>query len=65
MVSSTNRDLLTLSVPKLHTGIGLLCERTAALAARVLLATLLLWLLVFRVPNIIRSPSFESFLARI
>ena len=37
-------------------GVGLLWRRTAALAARVLFAYLLLWLLVLRVPSIIVSP---------
>jgi uncharacterized membrane protein len=36
-------------------GIGLLWQRSAALAARVLLACLLLWLLVLRVPGIFLS----------
>jgi uncharacterized membrane protein len=40
-------------------GIGLLWQRTAALAARVLLACLLLWLLVLRVPGIFVSPTVE------
>jgi uncharacterized membrane protein len=37
-------------------GVGLLWKRTAAAAARVLLASLFLWTLVFRVPPIIRAP---------
>jgi uncharacterized membrane protein len=36
-------------------GIGLLWQRTAALAARVLLAFLLLWLLLWRVPAVLLS----------
>jgi len=40
-------------------GIGLLMPRTAALAARVLLACLLLWLLLFRLPMIFRAPAVE------
>jgi uncharacterized membrane protein len=39
----------------LAAGIGLFWRRTASLAARVLLAYLLLWLLVFRVPGLFRS----------
>jgi uncharacterized membrane protein YphA (DoxX/SURF4 family) len=45
----------------LATGLGLLWQRTAAIAARVLFASLLVWLLVVRMPNIIRSPSFGVF----
>ena len=36
----------------LASGIGLLWPRTAAVAARVLFATLMVWLLAFRVPNL-------------
>jgi uncharacterized membrane protein len=43
----------------LASGAGLLWRRTAASAARVLLAWLLLWLLVFRVPVIARAPGVE------
>ena len=45
----------------LATGIGLLWQRTAAAAARALFASLLLWLLLLRVPNIILSPTFGVF----
>ena len=45
----------------LTTGIGLLWQRTSAAAARVLFASLLLWLLLLRVPNIILSPTFGVF----
>ena len=41
----------------LASGIGLLWQRTAAAAARVLLVYLLLWLLVLRVPLIFISPT--------
>ena len=41
----------------LASGIGLLWQRTATLAARVLLAYLLLWLLLFRVPGMFRTPT--------
>ena len=42
-------------------GIGLLWRRTAAPAARVLLAWLLLWFLLFRLPYIFLSPNVETF----
>ena len=41
-------------------GMGLLWKRTAGPAARVLLAYLLLWLLVFRVRDIFRAPAALS-----
>ncbi len=45
----------------LASGIGLLWRRTAAPAARVLLAWLLLWFLLFRLPYIFLSPNVETF----
>ncbi len=42
-------------------GIGLLWQRTAAAAARVLLACLLLWLLVFRVPGLFRGLTVDVY----
>lgn len=45
----------------LASGIGLLWRRTAAPAARLLFASLLLWFLIFRVPDIVRSPTFSVF----
>jgi hypothetical protein len=47
------------SLISLASGIGLLWQRTAAAAARVLLAYLLLWFLLLRVPGIFLSPTVE------
>lgn len=44
----------------LISGVGLLVQRTAAIAARLLLAALFLWLLLFRLPNFLRLPAFEA-----
>jgi uncharacterized membrane protein len=41
-------------------GIGLLFHRTAAISARLLLTTLLLWLLLFRLPNFLHEPAFAA-----
>ncbi len=43
----------------LASGIGLLWQRTAALAARVLIAYLLLWLLLLRVPGIFLASNVD------
>jgi uncharacterized membrane protein len=43
----------------LASGIGLLLQRAATAAARVLLAYLLLWLLLLRVPGIFLAPNVE------
>jgi hypothetical protein len=47
-------------VVSLITGIGLLVRRMAASAARLLLAALLVWMLLFRLPNILRDPLFAA-----
>lgn len=44
----------------LASGIGLLVPRVAAIAARLLLTTLLLWLLIFRLPNFLLTSPFEA-----
>jgi uncharacterized membrane protein len=44
----------------LASGIGLLWQRAATPAARVLLSYLLLWWLLFRVPDIFRAPMVEG-----
>lgn len=44
----------------LGSGIGLLWQRTAVAAARVLLAYLLVWLLLLRVPPIFRAPMSQD-----
>jgi len=43
----------------LASGAGLLSQRAAAGAARVLLAYLLIWLVVFRVPVVLKAPAVE------
>jgi uncharacterized membrane protein len=47
------------AVISLASGVGLLFQRTAATAARVLLACFLLWLLLVRVPGIFLAPNVE------
>lgn len=41
-------------------GIGLLCRRVAALAARILLASWLVWMLAFRLPGLLYQPLFAA-----
>src|SRR5271169_2936428 len=47
------------AIISLASGIGLLWQRAAAAAARVLLAYLLLWFLLLRVPGIFLAPTVE------
>src|SRR5580658_7640952 len=47
------------AITSLACGIGLLWQRTAPAAARVLLAYLLLWLVVLRVPGMFLSPTVD------
>jgi uncharacterized membrane protein len=47
------------SLVYLACGCGLLWQRTAAIAARVLFAWLLLWMLLFKVPIIVGAPTVE------
>jgi uncharacterized membrane protein len=56
------RELLVYlcALVSLASGIGLLWRRTAAPSARVLLAYLLLWLLLLRVPYIILTPAVQD-----
>ena len=48
------------SLISLSAGIGLLIRRMAGAAARLLLATFLLWLLLFRLPNLLLVPAFAA-----
>ena len=48
------------SLISLATGVGLLMRRTASAATRLLLATFLLWLLFFRLPNFFLLPAFAA-----
>jgi uncharacterized membrane protein len=56
------REVLTYlcAFVSLATGIGLFWQRTSALASRVLLAYLALWLLAFRVRDIFRAPAAQD-----
>jgi uncharacterized membrane protein len=56
------REILTYlcAFISLASGIGLLWQRSAATAARVLLAYLLLWLLLFRVRDILIAPTSQD-----
>jgi uncharacterized membrane protein len=49
------------TIVSLACGVGLLWKRTAALSARVLLAFLLLWFILFRLPFIILTPNLGTF----
>jgi uncharacterized membrane protein YphA (DoxX/SURF4 family) len=60
--TGTAHDLLVYLgiVVSLFSGIGLLVRRMAASAARLLLAALLVWMLLFRLPNLLREPLFGA-----
>jgi hypothetical protein len=60
--TGTTHDLLVYLgiVVSLISGIGLLVRRMAASAARLLLAALLVWMLLFRLPNVLREPLFAA-----
>jgi uncharacterized membrane protein len=47
------------AIVSVATGMGLLWRRAAAPAARVLLASLLIWFVLFRIPVALRAPSVE------
>lgn len=49
-----------IAVISMAAGVGLLVQRTAAMAARLLLSTLLLWLLLLRLPNFFLEPAFAA-----
>lgn len=55
-------DLLVhlIAIISIAAGVGLLMQRMASIAARLLLATLLLWLLLLRAPNFFREPLFAA-----
>lgn len=48
------------AIISLACGVGLLVQRTAAIAARVLLGYLLLWVVLFRVPNFFFAPTAQD-----
>jgi uncharacterized membrane protein len=48
------------SIISLSTGVGLLFRHSEAMAARSLVATFFLWLVLFRLPNFFRAPLFEA-----
>ena len=49
-----------IAIIAMATGAGLLVQRTAAIAASLLLTTLLLWLLLLRLPNFLVEPVFAA-----
>lgn len=59
-VSASSLLVSLSSLISLSAGIGLLIRRTAGTAARLLLATFLLWLLLIRLPNFLLVPAFAA-----
>ena len=49
------------AIVALASGVGLLLPSTALAASRVLLGYLLMWMLLFRVPLLVRSPTSSGF----
>jgi len=60
--SIPGREVLVYLGPliSLLSGVGLLVPRVAIIAARLLLTTLFLWLLLFRLPNFLLTSHFEA-----
>jgi len=56
------RDVLIYlcALVSIATGVGMLVQRTAVLAARALLIYLLAWLVVFRIPHVVAAPTVEA-----
>jgi uncharacterized membrane protein len=59
-VSAGGLLVSAVSLISLAAGIGLLIRRMVGASARLLLATFLVWLLLFRLPNFLREPVFAA-----